>query len=129
MKISLMAGTGTPMARMFLTAWAEIEEEAVAVAEFDHDAGSGLVAPGRERATAALMGGREIRPVSAAGGGFTKHLPRAHSRNWWTNSHGLSTPRWVNRNLIDVHSSTLTVWRYSQPSVTCITARLETNEA
>src|SRR5271167_81834 len=33
-------------------AWAEVEEEAVAVAQFDHDAGAGLIAPGREGAAA-----------------------------------------------------------------------------
>ena len=33
-------------------AGAEVEEEAVAVAQFDHDAGAGLIAPRRKRATA-----------------------------------------------------------------------------
>ena len=41
------------MATMFLTQpGTEVEEEAVAVAQFDHDAGASLIAPYRDGATA-----------------------------------------------------------------------------
>ena len=49
-------------------AGAEVEEEPVAVAQLDHDAGAGLVAPGRERAAADERDPHLIRPEGLAAG-------------------------------------------------------------
>ena len=47
---------------------AEVEEEAVAVAQFNHDTCAGLIAPGREGATADERDPHLIRPDSLTGG-------------------------------------------------------------
>ena len=54
---------------MFLTQpGTEVEEEAVAVAQFDHDARAGLVAPGRVRATADERDAHLVRPDGLTAG-------------------------------------------------------------
>ncbi len=49
-------------------AGAEVEEEAVAVAQFNHDARARLVAPGREGATADERDPHLVRPEGLAAG-------------------------------------------------------------
>jgi hypothetical protein len=67
--------------------------------------------------------------VSAAGGGFYKTPSKSALKELVGELTWALDASLVTGNLIDVHSSTWAVWRYSQPSVICITARLETNEA
>ena len=61
-------------------AGAEVEEEAVAVAKFDHDARAGLIAPGRERATADERDPHLVRPEGLTAGEVVHPAP--DGRRW-----------------------------------------------
>src|SRR5208282_6849066 len=61
-------------------AGAEVEKEAVAVAQFDHDAGAGLVAPGREGTTADERDAHLIRPEGLTAGEVVH--PGPHGWRW-----------------------------------------------
>src|SRR5271169_2704594 len=58
----------------------KVEEEAVAVAQFDHDASAGLVAPGRERATADERDTHLVLPDGLTAGEVVHPAPDGRSR-------------------------------------------------
>src|SRR5271167_1297555 len=60
--------------------WAKVEEEAVAVAQFDHDARPGLIPPGRERATSNKRDAHLVRPDGLTSGEVVHTAP--DGRRW-----------------------------------------------